>query len=438
MKQIYMDNGATTKIDPNVLKEMMPYFTDKYANPSSFHSFGQEAKDAVEKSRLIIAKAINADDKEIFFTSGGTESNNLALKGIAFSCKNRSDNKSLDQSEKNASKKNCTENQIITTKIEHKCILNTCRWLEEQGFKITYLEVDKEGFVNPEDIRKSITDKTILVSIIHANNEVGTIQDLEAIGKVIADVNKYRKKRNINSRIYFHTDACQSFTKTELDVQKYNLDLVTLNAHKIHGPKGVGALFIRRELIQKGKIISWQHGGSHESGIRAGTENVHGIVGFGKAVEVGMKDMEKNVKHMTLLRDRLIDGIISAVPNIKLNGPAIQKDSRKNKKISETDRRLCNNINFSFRAIEGESLGGYLDQKGICSSTGSACNAINLEPSYVLTAMGLDDEEANGSLRLSLSKFNTEEEVDYVLKVLPKIVEKLRFISPIGKEVNIK
>jgi cysteine desulfurase len=400
-KLIYMDNGATTKIDEDVLKTMMPYFTEKYANPSSSHSFGQDAKDAVDNARAIIAKAIGANDEEIFFTSGGTESNNWSLKGAAFAAKNAKKDSSGEH-----------KNHIITTKIEHKSILNVCKWLENEGFETTYLDVDKDGFVNPDDVKKAITKKTLLVSIIHGNNEVGTIQDILEIGKICKD-----------SGVLFHTDVCQSFTKTLVDVQKQNIDLLTLNAHKIHGPKGIGALFVRKGV----NLMDWQQGGNHEKGMRSGTENVHGIVGFGEAVKIAMKNLNKNVKHMILLRDKLIKSILDNVKDVKLNGPYKEGDS---------DKRLCNNINFSFLAIEGESLGGYLDQKWVCSSTGSACNARNLEPSYVLKAMGLTDEEANGSLRLSLSKFNTEEEVDYVAKTIPKIVEKLRHISPIGKVVN--
>ena len=396
-KLIYMDNGATTKIDENVLKTMMPFFTDKYANPSSSHSFGQDAKDAIDKARGRIAESINANDDEIFFTSGGTESNNWVLKGVAFAAKKEDKNK----------------NHIITTKIEHKSILNSCKWLEDNAeFTTTYLDVDKDGFVNPEDVRKAITSKTILVSIIHGNNEVGTIQDIEAIGKICKE-----------SKVLFHTDVCQSYSKSELDVKKQNIDLMTLNAHKIHGPKGIGALYVKRDT----RIMDWQQGGSHEKGMRSGTENVHGIVGFGEAVKIAKNDFKKNNKYISELRDKLIKGIMENVENVKLNGPDIKENGNK---------RLSNNVNFSFSAIEGESLGGYLDQKWVCSSTGSACNARTLEPSYVLKAMGLTDEEANGSLRLTLSKFNTEEEIDYVIKILPKIVEKLRYISPIGKVVN--
>lgn len=429
INEIYLDNGATTKVDTKVMEVMLPYFTEKYGNASSSHSFGQDAKDAIEKARRIIANSIGADEQEIYFTSGGTESNNNALKGVAFAFKEaantavNSESKDKDQVAKKNITQNIIKNHIITTKIEHKCILETCKWLEQQGFTVTYLGVDKDGFVNPEDIKKAITLKTMLVSVIHGNNEIGTLQDLAAIGKVCKE-----------KGVYFHTDACQSYTKTEINVNKQNVDMVTLNAHKIHGPKGIGALYIRKGT----KIIPWQHGGGHERGLRSGTENVSGIVGFAEAVKIAISN-KKHVEHMTKLRDKLINGVLNSIEDVKLNGPSGSKhDNQDNKheKHNITDNRLCNNANFSFKAIEGEALGGYLDQKWICSSTGSACNARTLEPSYVLKAIGLTDEEANGSLRLTLSRFTTEEEIDYVLKVLPPIVKKLRWISPIGKVVN--
>src|SRR3989338_494772 len=430
MKEIYLDNGATTKVDPKVMEAMLPYFTEKYGNAASSNSFGKDAKDAIEKERRVIAKSIGADEQEIYFTSGGTESNNNALKGVAFAFKEafNTENKNKDQPDQTYQpvKKNIIKNHIITTKIEHKCILETCKWLETQGFTVTYLDVDKDGFINPDDIKKAITPKTILVSVIHGNNEIGTLQDLTAIGKICKE-----------KGVYFHTDACQSYTKTEIDVNKQNLDMVTLNAHKIHGPKGIGALYVRKGT----KIIPWQHGGGHERGLRSGTENVTGIVGFAEAVKLANK---KHVEHITKLRNKLINGVLNNIPDARLNGPSGNNynygsgkhNEHHNKKENGTDNRLCNNANFSFKAIEGEALGGYLDQKWICSSTGSACNARTLEPSYVLKAIGLTDEEANGSLRLTLSRFTTEEEIDYVLKVLPDIVKKLRWISPIGKVVN--
>lgn len=382
-QEIYMDNGATTKVDSKVVTAMLPYFSQKYGNASSTHMFGQDAKEALEGARREIAKAIGARTEEVIFTSGGTESNNFAIKGVAWANKEKGDH-------------------IITTKIEHDCVLGACKWLESQGFKVTYLNVDSEGFVSAEELEKAITPKTILVSIIHGNNEIGTIQDLKALGEVC-------KKH----QVYFHTDACQSFTKTKLNVQEQVVDLITLNAHKIHGPKGVGALYIRKGT----KIIPWQHGGGHEFNLRSGTENVPGIVGFAEAVKLGLD--KKHVEHMIKLRDKLIEGVLK-IEGSRLNGP-------------KGERRLCNNANFSFQGIEGEALGGYLDQNWIASSTGSACSSRSLEPSHVLKAIGLKDGEAHGSLRLSLSRFNTEEEIEHVLKVLPKQVEKLRKISPLAR-----
>jgi cysteine desulfurase len=381
-KQIYFDNAATTRVDDEVLKTMLPYFTEKYGNASSVHFMGQEAKNALEKSRKTIAKAIDAKPQEIYFTSGGTEANNLALKGLFF------------WNQEN----NTGKNHIITTRIEHDCILNTCKWLQKHGAEITFLDVDAEGFVNIGELEKAITDKTILVSVIHGNNEIGTIQNLERIGEIC-------KKKNV----LFHTDACQSFTKVPLNVKKQNLGLVTLNAHKIHGPKGVGALYIREGI----SITPLSHGGGHERKIRSGTENVSGVVGFAKAVDIANK---KNVEKMSKMRDKLIDGILR-IPNTRLNGPRTN--------------RLCNNINVSFNNIEGESIGGYLETYGICTSTGSACASHSLETSHVLKAIGLAPVQSNSTLRISISKYTTEEEIDYFLKVLVPIVDKLRRMSPI-------
>ena len=382
MKTIYFDNAATTKVDEEVLKAMLPYFTERYGNASSTHFVGQEAKAAMEKSRNVIAKPIGAKPYEIYFTSGGTEANNFALKGLYF------------WNQEN----NTGKNHIITTKIEHDCVLNSCRWLEKQGARVTYLDVDAEGFIDLNELENEINEKTIVVSIIHGNNEIGTIQNLEEIGKIC-------KRKNV----LLHTDACQSFTKTELNVKKQNLSLVTLNAHKIHGPKGVGALYIREGI----KIVPLAHGGGHERKMRSGTENIPGIVGFAKSVEIAKK---KNVERMIKIRDRLIEGILR-IPNTRLNG------SGKN--------RLCNNINVSFNNIEGESIGGYLETYGICTSTGSACASHSLETSHVLKAIGLPPVQSNSSIRISISKYTTDEEVDYFLNILPKIVEKLRRMSPI-------
>jgi cysteine desulfurase len=378
--QIYLDNAATTKVDEKVVKEMLPYFNENYGNASSQHDVGLKAKEALERSRRMIAKSIKANAGEIIFTSGGTEGNNLALKGLFFA---------------NYPHKN----HIITTKIEHDSVLNACKWLETQGAKVTYLDVDKEGFVDLEDIRKSITEKTFLVSVIHGNNEIGTIQDIEVIGKICKE-----------KKVLFHTDACQSYTKVPINVEKQNLNLVTLNAHKIYGPKGVGALYIRDGI----KIIPLSHGGGHEKKLRSGTENIPGIVGFAKAVDIAN---EKDIKKMERLREKLIDRLLK-IEKVRLNGPC-------------GNRRLCNNVNISFNNIEGEAIGGYLENEGIYTSTGSACMSNTLETSHVLKALGLSPLQSNSSLRISISKYTTEEEVDYFLEKISKVVNKLRSISPL-------
>lgn len=380
--KVYLDNGATTRTDPEVVKTMLPYFTEKYGNASSLHQTGQESKMALEEDRHVIAKRINAKDDEIIFTSGGTESDNFAIKGVAYANKEKG-------------------NHIITSKIEHPAVLRSCEELEKEGFKITYLDVDGEGFVNLSQLKKSITNKTILVSIMLANNEIGTIQDIEEIGEICKE-----------KKVLFHTDAVQGFCKIPIDVKKINVDLISLASHKLHGPKGVGALYIRKGT----KIKRISDGGPQEFKLRAGTENIPGIVGFAKAVKLWTdKDTKKNLE----LRDYLIDEILKKIPEAILNGPR--------------EKRLCNNVNFSFKYIEGESLGGYLDAKGICSSSGSACSSKDLKPSHVLMAIGLSHEIAHGSLRLTLGRFNTKEEIDYVLENLPKIVQKLRKVSPLAR-----
>ncbi len=383
MKTIYLDNAATTKVDDEVVKEMRKYHSDSYGNASSSHIIGQEAKRSISEAREIIAKSIGASEDEIFFTSGGTEANNWALKGLFFA---------------NPSKKH-----IITTKIEHDCVLETCRWLESQGAKITYLNVDKEGFVNPKDVEKAITSNTLMVSIIHGNNEIGTIQDLESIGNIC------RKKG-----VYFHTDACQSYTKTILNVKKQNLDLVTLNAHKFHGPKGVGALYVRKGI----KITPLFHGGGQEKFFRSGTENIPGIMGFAKAVKIASSG---DVKKMTRLRDKFINDLLK-IPDTNLNGPVGEK-------------RLCNNINICFSNIDAEAVGDYLLSYGVCSSIGSACSSNTLEGmhkrSHVLEAIGLSEMEMKSSVRFSISKFTTEAELEEASKIIKNVVEKLRKISPL-------
>jgi cysteine desulfurase len=391
-KTIYLDNAATTRVDDEVLKAMLPYFSEKYGNASSKHLVGQEAKRAIEESRDIVASSIGAKRDEIIFTSGGTEANNFVLKGLFFTNKDKTSSNSKEFEDKG-------KKHIITTKIEHDCILNTCKWLESLGARITYLNVDSEGFIDLKELEKAITPETLIVSVIHGNNEIGVIQDISAIGKIC-----------MNKGVYFHTDACQSYTKVDIDVRKQNLNFVTLNSHKIHGPKGVGALYVKKGTA----ITPLLHGGGHEFKLRSSTENVPGIVGFAKAIKIANK---ANIKQMTKLRDKLIIGILK-IPGTQINGPLGNK-------------RLCNNINISFKNIEGEAIGGYLDAYGICSSTGSACSSYTLEPSHVLKAIGCDPIRINSSVRISLSKYNTEEEIDYLLEILPKVVEKLRKMSPL-------
>jgi cysteine desulfurase len=379
---VYLDNGATTMVDKEVEKAILPYFTKVYGNASSLHTFGQNAKKAVEKSREIIAKKINALPEEIIFTSGGTESDNLALQEVAYTNRDKGDH-------------------IITTKIEHHAVEKSCKFLENDGFKVTYLNVDKEGFVDLGELKRAITDKTILVSIIHGNNEIGTIQDIDAIGKICKE-----------KGVYFHTDAVQSFTKVPIDVGKQNITLASFSAHKIHGPKGVGALYVKKGT----KIHPLMYGGSQENKLRPGTENIPLIVGFAKAVEIAkQEDFEK----MEKLRDYFIEKIEKEIPEVKLNG--------------SRDKRLCNNANITFKYIEGEALLIKLDDKGIAVSTGSACSSKELRPSHVLTAIGLDPAIAHGSIRFTLSKYTTKEELDYTIKNVKEVVKELRTISPLWK-----
>jgi cysteine desulfurase len=379
-KIIYLDNAATTKVDKKVIKEMLPFFSEKYANASSSHSFGQISKEVVEKARETIAKSINAKPQEIIFTSGGTESNNLVLKGLFWAWSESG------------------KNHIITTKIEHDSIINVCKQLEKLGASITYLNVNSEGFIDLKELKNSINEKTFLISIIHGNNEIGTIQNLEQIGQIAK-----------SHGIHFHTDACQTYTKNEIDVKKQNLDMVTLNAHKIHGPKGIGALYLKKGI----KIQPILHGGGHEQNIRSGTENVPSIVGFSKSVEIGDK---KNNIEMEKLRDYAI-GEILKIPKTRLNG-------------AKGKQRLCNNINVSFSNIEGEAIASCLEEYGIMISTGSACASHSLKKSHVLRAIGLNDFEINSSIRISLSKFTTKKEIDYFLEKLKIVVNKLREMSP--------
>jgi cysteine desulfurase len=386
MKEIYLDNSATTKPDKEVLKEMIPYFEKYYGNSSSIHSFGVNAYNAIESSRNKIAKILNANSDEIIFTSGGTESDNLALKGISY--------KFID-------KKNTDGNHIITTCIEHPAIIQTCEYLKQIGFNIKYLNVDKYGIIDLEDLRKSISKNTFLISVMYANNEIGTIEPIREIGNIA-------KKNNV----IFHTDAVQAVCKTKIDINKMNIDMLSLSSHKIHGPKGVGALYIKKG-IHINPII---HGGGHENNIRSGTLNTPGIVGFGKACEIGYKRMDKDIPYMRKLRDLLIENILK-IKNTSLNG--------------HPNKRLVNNTNFHFNNIEGESLLLMLDNKGIATSTGSACSSNKNYSSHVLNEIGLNPIQAQSSLRMSISRYNTEEEILYVSKEIEKIVNKLRKISPI-------
>lgn len=383
MKIVYMDHAATTPTDPEVVKAMLPYFTEKFGNPSTLYSVGREAKRAVEEARAKVAGLIGAEAEEIVFTSGGTEADNFALEGVAFANKSKG-------------------NHIITSTIEHHAVLEPAHFLEKQGFKMTYLPVDSSGLVDPGDARKAITDKTILISIMHANNEIGTIEPIEEIGKIAREAG-----------IYFHTDAVQTVGSLPIDVDKLNVDLLSTSAHKLYGPKGVGALYIRKGT----KMVSFLQGGGQERKRRASTENVPGIVGFGKAVEIDQADMEERSVRLSKLRDGLIKGILGKVDRSKLNG--------------HPTRRLPNNVSVCMESIEGESLLLALDSYGICASSGSACTSGSLEPSHVLTSLGLTPDVAFGSLRLTLGRHTTEDEVKFVLEVLPQIVAKLRVISPV-------
>jgi cysteine desulfurase len=384
MKRMYLDHAATTPVAPEVVREMLPYFSEHFGNASSIHKEGQDARRAIEIARKKIAKFINAREDEIIFTGSGTESNNTVLKGLAFS---------------ELGKK---KNHIITSKIEHHAVLEPCEFLEKQGFKVTYLDVDNTGLINLKELERAITPDTLLVSIMHANNEIGTIQDISEIGRICRSKN-----------VFFHTDAVQSFGKLPIDVKKMNIDFLSASAHKIYGPKGVGLLYIRKGI----KIEPLLHGGGHEFGLRSSTENTAGIAGFAKAVELCRKEMKTKSRRLTLLRDYLIKEMLR-IPNTRLNGHAT--------------KRLYNNANFSFLGIEGESLVMHLDMHGIAASTGSACSTKSLKPSHVLTAIGLNHVTAHGSLRLTLGRSTTKQDIDYTVKTVREIVENLRKISPIA------
>ena len=391
MKTTYMDYSATTYVKPEVLDAMMPFFTEKFGNPSSFYGISRETKMAVDNARAQVAKAINCDPNEVYFTGGGSEADNWAIKGIATAHMKKG-------------------NHIITTKIEHHAVLHTCEFLEKFGFEVTYLDVNDEGFVDLKQLEEAITDKTILVSIMFANNEIGTIQPIKEIGALCRE-----------KKVLFHTDAVQAVGSVPVDVKEMNIDLLSLAGHKLYGPKGIGALYIRRGV----RIDNLIHGGGQERGRRAGTENIPGVVGLGKAIEIATENIEENRARLTVLRDKLIDGILERIPYARLNGP-------------RGDKRLPGNSNISFEFIEGESILLSLDFEGICASSGSACTSGSLDPSHVLLAIGLPHEKAHGSLRTTLGAASTEEDVEKLLNELPPIIERLRNMSPLWYDFKRK
>jgi len=390
-RRIYMDHAATTPVDREVVEAMMPCFTRVYGNASSLHSFGREAHNAMEEARRRVAELINAHSEEIVFTAGGTESDNIAIKGVAYANRSRGDH-------------------IVTSTIEHPAVLETCRSLEKQGFKVSYIPVDKGGVVELEALRRAVTERTVLITIMHANNEIGTIEPMEEIAE-IAEAKS----------IIFHSDAVQSAGKIPIDVKAIGVDLLSISAHKIYGPKGVGALYIKKGTRLEPII----HGGGHEKGLRSSTENIPGIVGLGKAAELAKARMSEDTTHLTNLCDRLIKATLSNIEESYLNG--------------HPTKRLPNNAHFRFTGIEGEALILNLDERGIAASTGSACSSKKLLPSHVLMAIGLDEVQAHGSLRLTLGRENTKEDIEYVLEVLPETVKKLRAISPLwGKPIEMQ
>lgn len=384
--ECYFDNAATTQTRPEVVEAMMKYYSESYGNPSSIYKFAQSNKVAVEKGREQVAKAINAVTNEIYFTAGGSESDNWAIKGIAESYSSKG-------------------KHIITTAIEHHAVLHTCEYLESKGYEITYLPVDEYGMVSVDELKNAIREDTILISVMFANNEIGTIQPIAEIGAIARE-----------KGIIFHTDAVQAVGHVPVDVKAMNIDLLSMSGHKFYGPKGVGAMFIRKGI----KINPYIHGGAQERRRRAGTENVPGIVGMGLAAELACAELDEEVKRLTYLRNKLIKGILDAVPYARLNG--------------HPEKRLPGNANISFEFIEGESILLLLDYKGVSASSGSACTSGSLDPSHVLLAIGLPHEKAHGSVRMSLGHFNTEEQVDYVIKELPPIIERLRAMSPLYED----
>ena len=383
---IYLDNAATTKTRPEVVDAMLPYFTEFYGNPSSVYEFSNESKKAINRSRETIADAIGAKTNEIYFTAGGTESDNWALAATAEAYQAKG-------------------NHIITSKIEHHAVLHTCEYLEKRGFEVTYLDVDENGVIKLDELKKAIRPTTILISIMFANNEIGTIEPVKEIGEIAKE-----------HGIIFHTDAVQAFGHVPINVDEYHIDMMSASGHKLNGPKGIGFLYIRTGI----KTRSFMHGGAQERKRRGGTENVPGIVGFGKAVEIAVNTMEERTKRESELRDYLMNRVMAEVPYVRING--------------HRTSRLSNNVNFAFQFIEGESLLIMLDMDGICGSSGSACTSGSLDPSHVLLAIGLPHEIAHGSLRLTLNADNTMEEMDYVAESIKKIVEKLRGMSPLYED----
>lgn len=386
MRRVYFDNAATTPVRKEVLEAMLPFYQDLFGNPSSVHSFGREARKAIDEAREKVAKALGAEPSEIYFTGSGTEADNWAIYGVA---------------EAQAKK----GKHIITSAIEHHAVLHSCEHLEKLGYKVTYIPVDQDGLVNPADVEKAITPETVLITIMHANNEIGTIQPIAEIGEIA-------RKHNIT----FHTDAVQTVGAIPVNVNDLKVDLLSLSAHKFNGPKGVGALYIRKGT----KINNFVYGGAQERSRRAGTENVAGIVGLATALDLAVAELPEHQKHLTGLRDQLLRKIPELIPHVKLNG--------------HPTKRLPGNVNFSFRFLEGESILLTLDMNGIAASSGSACTSGSLDPSHVLLAIGLPHEIAHGSVRMSLGRINTQEDVDYVLEKLPGIIERLRHMSPLFAE----
>ena len=385
-KVIYLDNAATTKVYPEVLEAMLPYFTEEYGNPATFYSFSNTAQKAVTEARETIAEFIGAKSEEIYFTSGGTESDNWAIKATADAYQNKG-------------------KHIITSTIEHHAVLHTCQWLEKQGFEVTYVGVDEYGIIKLDELEAAIRPDTILISVMAANNEIGTIQPIAQIGEIA-------KKHGV----LFHTDAVQAFAHIPLNVDEMHIDMLSASGHKIHGPKGVGVMYIRKGV----KILSYAHGGAQERRRRAGTHNVPAIVGMGKAVQLASKHMEADGEKITKLRNYLVERVLTEIPHSRLNG--------------HLENRLPNNANFCFRFIEGEGMLILLDQAGICGSSGSACTSGSLDPSHVLLAIGLPHEIAHGSLRLTLSESTTKEEIDYTVDKLVVIIERLRGMSPLYED----